>query len=53
MEKDSYALGIDIGGTNIAFGLVDKLGNIKFETSVPTKNFETPLDFINYLKQIK
>jgi glucokinase len=53
MEKDSYALGIDIGGTNIAFGLVDKLGNIKFETSVPTKNFETPLDFINYLNQLK
>ena len=53
MEKDSYALGIDIGGTNIAFGLVDKLGNIKFETSVPTNNFETPLDFINYLHQLK
>lgn len=53
MEKESYALGIDIGGTNIAFGLVDKLGNIKFETSVPTNNFETPLDFINYLHQQK
>ena len=53
MEKESYALGIDIGGTNIAFGLVDKLGNIKIETSVPTNNFETPLDFINYLHQQK
>ncbi len=44
-----YALGIDIGGTNIAYGIVDKFGTIKFEKNVPTSNFKTPIDFINYL----
>lgn len=49
MNTKKYALGIDIGGTNIAFGLVDKEGNVLFEKSVPTKSFETPQDFIDYL----
>lgn len=40
MEK--IALGIDIGGTNTAFGLVDSTGNILIENSVPTRQFETP-----------
>jgi glucokinase len=49
MEMKQYALGIDIGGTNIAYGIVDKFGTIKFEKNVPTSNFKTPIDFINYL----
>ena len=49
MVKKQYALGIDIGGTNIAYGIVDKFGTLKFEKSVPTSNFKTPIDFINYL----
>ena len=53
MDNKQFALGIDIGGTNIAFGLVDQQGNIEFEKSVPTDNFEKPLDFIKYLFQIK
>ena len=43
------ALGIDIGGTNTAFGLVDINGIILFEESQPTKSFPTPLDLIHYL----
>ena len=40
--KTKFALGIDIGGTNVAFGLCDKRGNRLFESSVPTKSFESP-----------
>jgi glucokinase len=52
MDKKKYALGIDIGGTNIAFGLVNQEGEILFEKSVPTEDFENPEDFINYLVQV-
>ncbi len=38
------ALGIDIGGTNTVFGLVDKEGNIFFQNSFKTKDFLTPND---------
>jgi glucokinase len=37
MEK--YALGIDIGGTNTAFGIVTMGGEILFEDSLPTADF--------------
>ena len=40
------ALGIDIGGTNSAYGLVDNLGNIAYETSIPTTNFDQPEDLV-------
>lgn len=40
------ALGIDIGGTNTVFGLVDKKGNIYFQTILKTKNYQNPLDLI-------
>ena len=41
-----FALGIDIGGTNSAYGLVDNLGNIAYETSIPTTNFDQPEDLV-------
>jgi glucokinase len=53
MDKKKYALGIDIGGTNIAFGLVNQKGEIVFEKNVPTEEFETPIDFINFLAKVK
>lgn len=46
-----YALGIDIGGTNIAFGLVSSDGDILFEVSFPTRNFEMPDDFVEFTYQ--
>ena len=42
-----YALGIDIGGTNTAYGLVDQIGNVIYETSVSTTNFPHPEDLVN------
>ena len=41
-----YALGIDIGGTNTAYGLVDQTGKVIYETSVPTTDFPLPEDLV-------
>ncbi len=38
--------GIDIGGTNTCFGLVDSTGNIVFKESVPTEHFPIPEDLV-------
>lgn len=35
------SVGIDIGGTNIAYGIVDEKGNVLFQSSVPTKTYKT------------
>lgn len=45
MQKH-VALGVDIGGTNTAFGLVRQNGEVVFESSVDTKSFETPTDLV-------
>ncbi len=37
-----YALGIDIGGTNTAYGLVERSGNVEYETSLPTTKYKEP-----------
>jgi glucokinase len=44
------SIGIDLGGTNIKAGLVDKNGKIIFKTSVPT---ETNLGYKHVIGQIK
>lgn len=36
----NVALGIDIGGTNTLFGIVDERGNIIFKDSIPTNGME-------------
>lgn len=43
---EHVALGVDIGGTNTAFGIVDKQGNVLFEESVSTKKFDLPEQLI-------
>lgn len=45
----NYALGIDIGGTNTVFGIVDREGNILYETSHNTKAFIRPEDMVDYI----
>lgn len=45
----SYSIGIDIGGTNTGFGLVDEKGNIISTTSISTKDFDI---VENYLDEI-
>jgi glucokinase len=43
------ALGIDIGGTNIAFGIVNPSGEILYETNFPTKSFKTPENLVDFI----
>ena len=37
MDKRKIAVGIDVGGTNTAFGFVDFEGKVIFESTIPTK----------------
>lgn len=41
--------GIDIGGTNTKFGIVDREGNVLYQGSIPTQDHE---EFRDYLKQL-
>jgi glucokinase len=43
MNKRKVAVGIDVGGTNTAFGYVDSEGKIIYESTIPTKA-EQPAD---------
>ena len=42
MNDIGLTLGIDIGGTNIAFGIVNQLGEIVFEANISTKSVKNP-----------
>lgn len=42
-----FALGVDIGGTNTAFGLVDDQGNIHYEDSVSTTMASTATGLVH------
>ena len=41
------ALGVDIGGTNTVFGLCDEHGNVGYEASIPTTDFETAAEIVD------
>lgn len=42
-------LGIDIGATNIAFGLVNEAGDVLMEESFPTRKFDQSADFVKFM----
>ena len=44
MEK-KYVIGVDLGGTNTVFGIVDKEGNILAEGSIKTQIYATAEEF--------
>lgn len=44
-------VGIDIGGTNTKFGIVDRKGNVLTSGVLPTGKFKTPKSFVNALHQ--
>ncbi|MDH6308793.1 glucokinase [Dysgonomonas sp. PFB1-18] len=48
MEKP-YAIGIDIGGTNSVFGVVDKRGHIINQGSIKTGSYREINDYVNHL----
>ncbi len=47
MQK--FTIGIDIGGTNTAFGIVNRQGTILYNHSIPTQRHEKVEDFITEL----
>lgn len=51
-NKIEVVAGIDIGGTNTKFGLVDKKGNCYCEGSVPTNSDRNIENFVNELSKL-
>ncbi|MFY8004074.1 MAG: ROK family protein [Chitinophagaceae bacterium] len=47
--SNSFAIGIDIGGTNTVYGIVDARGNIDYRGATSTKKHEKIEDFIDEL----
>ncbi len=46
---ENLALSIDIGGTNCAFGLVKKNGEIVYINNVKTNSFKNSKEIVEYL----
>lgn len=46
---EHVALGIDIGGTNTAYGLVTQNGEVVFEDSVPTTRYADPAELVKHI----
>jgi glucokinase len=46
MEKEKVVVGIDIGGTNTVFGIVDRAGNILAEDQLNTSHYDEPEVFV-------
>jgi len=49
--SQQYAIGVDIGGTNTKFGLVNHRGDISYHGSIPTHKHESIEQFIEDLYQ--
>lgn len=49
LKRKEYAIGIDIGGTNTVFGLVDHRGGISYRGAISTKKHEKIEDYIQDL----
>lgn len=46
-ETKTYAIGVDLGGTNTVFGIVDKQGKIICESSIRTQSYPRVEDFVS------
>ncbi|MBQ9636857.1 MAG: ROK family protein [Prevotella sp.] len=42
-----YVIGLDLGGTNSVFGIVDSRGEIKATTAIKTQGFDTVKDYVD------
>ncbi len=51
MTDEQMAVGIDIGGTNTVFGIVNHRGNIKYRGALSTTDYESPEEFVIALKK--
>ena len=48
--NNNLAIGIDIGGTNTVFGLVNRRGEILAQGTLPTRGYDTAHEFIDRLR---
>ena len=48
--NNNLAIGIDIGGTNTVFGLVNRRGEILAQGTLPTRGYDTANEFIDRLR---
>lgn len=46
-----YAIGVDIGGTNTKFGLVNRRGDISYNSSINTAKYDKVEDFVSDLHE--
>ena len=51
MEKP-YAIGVDIGGTNTVYGVVDKRGHIINQGYIKTSAYQEVNDYVNSLSSL-
>lgn len=51
MQQKSFSIGIDIGGTNTAMGLVSRRGELLAQSTLSTRDYETPEIFIAAIKK--
>lgn len=51
MQSKSFSIGIDIGGTNTAFGIVNRRGDILVQDRLHTQDYKTPVLFIDAIKE--
>lgn len=47
--KEQFAIGIDVGGTNTVFGIVDHRGDISYRGAISTRKHDNVEDFIEEL----
>ena len=47
-----YVIGLDLGGTNSVFGIVDSRGEIKATTAIKTQGYDKVEDYVEALKVI-
>ena len=47
LTERPYVIGLDLGGTNAVFGIVDTSGNIVGQTSIKTQQYDTAEAFVN------
>lgn len=45
-QQKPYVIGLDLGGTNSVFGLVDHQGEIKATTSIKTQGYDLAEDYV-------
>jgi glucokinase len=50
MQPKRFSIGIDIGGTNTAYGIVNRRGEILIQDRFHTRDYTTPEKFITELK---